>query len=132
MAATSLEEFIKARCTPAQHEAKVFYCNILPSKPDDPKCTAAHITVDVTTANRISERGFWPRPVYVRPWRFQASADLAGQQETTHTEVRESHTPANITAGNRKRPRISPLQAQANDEERGSPHDDRDGGGLPA
>ena len=76
MSPTQMEEFVQRRCGSVSHTAKVYQCSFLSRETTDHSPAAAHLVVDQHTADLVLTSTFWPRPVYVRPWRFKPPREI--------------------------------------------------------
>ena len=82
-AESSLEDCISKRAKDVGVSVTVFNSKLFP-KPESGWCSG-RITVNQGAAAAVGDWTFWPRSVYVRPWKFpedgaQVSGSLAGSQ----------------------------------------------------
>lgn len=82
-----LSEFVKRRAHEANMKTEVFQCTVFPSPKDkdgEPTTSyaSARIVIDESSSELVTHKKFWPKPVYIRKWKFESRN---GSSEPEHT-----------------------------------------------
>ena len=93
--ADQLKEFIAARAAEADHNVQVFDVKIFQKE----KSSTAHIVASAADESFLSNRRFWPRPVYTREWNFDKypQSDASGDQQTAQSSTTTTNSSSSRT-----------------------------------
>eukprot|EP00117_Sycon_ciliatum_P011329 scpid26527/ scgid12854/ len=121
---SSLKEYIQvtAAALPEPQSISVLTCSMYTSPHGR---VSARVAVDASLVNLLTDPEFWPRPLYCRPWKFDAGRKHSSAHNAVGPSVSESSTQsAGQDAANGVRhqpPPLTPAVGKSRSYERSSP-----------